>query len=98
MSNFIFLLAVEFFCGSNEKTSKFRNQIEKGGRLAKISVTNPRLVAEDAINKTLSKKKYIVPGWQNRLIIFILKLLPTSVKIKLVLHSYRTMLKKSAHS
>ena len=79
--------------GATPTTELVRNQIETGGRLAKLSVTNPRLVAEDAINKTLSKKKYIVPGWQNRLIIFILKLLPTSVKIKLVLHSYRTMLK-----
>ena len=84
--------------GATPTTDLVRDQIEKGGRLAKISVTNPRLVAEDAINKTLSKKKYIVPGWQNRLIVFILKLLPTSVKIKLVLHSYRTMLKKSARS
>ena len=84
--------------GATPTTDLVRNQIETGGRLAKLSVTNARLVAQDAINKTLSKKKYIVPGWQNRLIILLLKLLPTSVKIKLILHSYRSMLNNSSHS
>ena len=84
--------------GATPTTELVRNQVESGGRLARISLTEPKLVAEVAISKTLAKKKYIIPGWHNKVIVFILSLLPASVKIQLVLHSTKSMLKNGVKS
>lgn len=84
--------------GATPTTELVRNQVESGGRLARISLTEPKLVAEVAISKTLAKKKYIIPGWHNKVIVFILSLLPPSVKIQLVLHSTKSMLKNGVKS
>lgn len=67
------------------------NQINNGGFLARISVTNVELVAKKAIRKTLSGKSIIVPGWKNRISLSALRVLPPFILKRMILNSTKSL-------
>ena len=68
-------------------------QINEGGFLTRVSVTNVEKVAKKAIRSTLNGKAIIVPGWKNRISMKALKILPPVILKKLILNSAKSMLK-----
>ena len=67
------------------------NQIQKGGFMARISVTEAHKVARKAVRNTLKGKPVIIPGWKNRMSLRFLKVLPYSLLQIAILRSYKSM-------
>jgi short-subunit dehydrogenase len=59
-------------------------RIKNNGARARLVVMMPEEVAPIAVNGLLSGKKVIVPGKLNKLILFMNKLLPLSLKMVLL--------------
>jgi len=79
--------------GATPTNDIVKNQIQKGGFIARISVTEAHKVARKAVRNTLKGKPVIVPGWKNRMSLRFLKVLPYSLLQMAILRSYKSMQK-----
>jgi short-subunit dehydrogenase len=77
--------------GATPTNDVVKNQIQKGGFMARVSVTEPHKVARKAVRNTLKGRPVIIPGWKNRMSLRFLKLLPYSLLQIAILRSYRSM-------
>jgi len=77
--------------GATPTNTVVKTQIETGGAMAKISVLTPSYVADYAIERTVQGKAVAIPGFKNRLSLFVAKLLPKSTKLKMAVKVGRTM-------
>ena len=79
--------------GATPTNDVVKNQIQKGGFMARVSVTEAHKVARKAVRNTLKGKPIIIPGWKNRMSLRFLKLLPYSLLQIAILRSYKSMQK-----
>ena len=79
--------------GATPTNDVVKNQINKGGFFARLSVTAASEVAKKAVRDTLSGKPIIIPGWKNRMSLRFLKIFPKSALRFLILRSTRSILK-----
>ena len=77
--------------GATPTNDVVKNQIQKGGFIARISVTEAHKVARKAVRNTLKGKPIIIPGWKNRMSLRFLKILPYSLLQIAILRSYKSM-------
>jgi short-subunit dehydrogenase len=77
--------------GATPTNDVVKNQIQKGGFIARVSVTEAHKVARKAVRNTLKGKPIIVPGWKNRMSLRFLKILPYSLLQIAILRSYKSM-------
>ena len=78
--------------GATPTNDVVKNQINKGGFFARLSVTEASQVAKKAVRDTLSGKAIIIPGWKNRMSLRFLKIFPKSALRFLILRSTKSML------
>ena len=79
--------------GATPTNDVVKNQIQKGGFIARVSVTEAHKVARKAVRNTLKGKPVIIPGWKNRMSLRFLKVLPYSLLQIAILRSYKSMQK-----
>ena len=79
--------------GATPTNDVVKNQIQKGGFMARVSVTEPHKVARKAVRNTLKGRPVIIPGWKNRMSLRFLKVLPYSLLQIAILRSYKSMQK-----
>ena len=79
--------------GATPTNDVVKNQIQKGGFMARVSVTEAHKVARKAVRNTLKGRPVIIPGWKNRMSLRFLKVLPYSLLQIAILRSYRSMQK-----
>ncbi len=79
--------------GATPTNDIVKNQIQKGGFIARVSVTEAHKVARKAVRNTLKGRPVIIPGWKNRMSLRFLKVLPYSLLQIAILRSYRSMQK-----
>ena len=79
--------------GATPTNEIVKNQIKKGGFLARVSVTETHKVAKKAVRNTLKGRPVIIPGWKNRMSLRFLKILPYSLLQIVILRSYKSMQK-----
>ena len=79
--------------GATPTNDVVKNQINKGGFFARISVTEASEVAKKAIRDTLNGKAIIIPGWKNRISLRFLKIFPKGALRFLILRSTKSILK-----
>lgn len=79
--------------GATPTNDIVKNQIQRGGFIARISVTETHKVARKAVRNTLRGKPVIIPGWKNRMSLRFLKVLPYSLLQIVILRSYKSMQK-----
>lgn len=72
-----------------------KNQLKTGGFLARTSTISPEDVAHTAIIGALAHKKIITPGFKNRVSLFVMKLIPTSISLRLLGKQGRKMIANS---
>ena len=77
--------------GATPTNDVVKNQIQKGGFIARVSVTEAHKVARKAVRNTLKGKPIIIPGWKNRMSLRFLKILPYSLLQIAILRSYKSM-------
>jgi len=77
--------------GATPTNDVVKNQIQKGGFMARVSVTEAHKVARKAVRNTLKGKPVIIPGWKNRMSLRFLKVLPYSLLQIAILRSYKSM-------
>ena len=77
--------------GATPTNDVVKNQIQKGGFIARVSVTEAHKVARKAVRNTLKGKPIIIPGWKNRMSLRFLKVLPYSLLQIAILRSYKSM-------
>jgi uncharacterized protein len=77
--------------GATPTTDIVKDQIENGGFFARLSSTTVEVVAHEAIVKTLKGKAIIVPGFKNKLSLFMLKLIPWPLRIILLRNQGKRM-------
>jgi len=77
--------------GATPTNDVVKNQIQKGGFMARVSVTEPHKVARKAVRNTLKGRPVIIPGWKNRMSLRFLKILPYSLLQIAILRSYKSM-------
>ena len=77
--------------GATPTNDVVKNQIQKGGFIARVSVTEAHKVARKAVRNTLKGKPVIIPGWKNRMSLRFLKVLPYSLLQIAILRSYKSM-------
>ena len=77
--------------GATPTNDVVKNQIQKGGFIARVSVTEANKVARKAVRNTLKGKPIIIPGWKNRMSLRFLKILPYSLLQIAILRSYKSM-------
>ena len=77
--------------GATPTNDVVKNQIQKGGFIARVSVTEAHKVARKAVRNTLKGKPVIIPGWKNRMSLRFLKVLPYSLLQLAILRSYKSM-------
>jgi short-subunit dehydrogenase len=77
--------------GATPTNDVVKNQIQKGGFIARVSVTEAHKVARKAVRNTLKGKPVIIPGWKNRMSLRFLKILPYSLLQIAILRSYKSM-------
>jgi len=77
--------------GATPTNDVVKNQIQKGGFMARVSVTEAHKVARKAVRNTLKGKPIIIPGWKNRMSLRFLKVLPYSLLQIAILRSYKSM-------
>ncbi len=77
--------------GATPTNDVVKNQIKKGGFIARVSVTEAHKVARKAVRNTLKGKPIIIPGWKNRMSLRFLKVLPFSLLQIAILRSYKSM-------
>lgn len=77
--------------GATPTNDVVKNQIQKGGFIARVSVTEAHKVARKAVRNTLNGKPVIIPGWKNRMSLRFLKVLPYSLLQIAILRSYKSM-------
>ena len=77
--------------GATPTNDVVKNQIQKGGFMARVSVTEAHKVARKAVRNTLKGKPVIIPGWKNRMSLRFLKVLPHSLLQIAILRSYKSM-------
>ena len=77
--------------GATPTNDVVKNQIQKGGFIASVSVTEAHKVARKAVRNTLKGKPIIIPGWKNRMSLRFLKILPYSLLQIAILRSYKSM-------
>ena len=73
--------------GATPTNDVVKNQIQKGGFIARVSVTEAHKVARKAVKG----KPIIIPGWKNRMSLRFLKILPYSLLQIAILRSYKSM-------
>jgi short-subunit dehydrogenase len=66
--------------GATPTTEIVKFQIENGGIMSRISATSVEFVAKEAIFKTLKGKSVIIPGFKNRLLLFLASCIPWPIK------------------
>jgi hypothetical protein len=79
--------------GATPTNDVVKNQIQKGGFMARVSVTEAHKVARKAVRNTLKGRPVIIPGWKNRMSLRFLKVLPHSLLQIAILRSYKSMQK-----
>ena len=79
--------------GATPTNDVVKNQIQKGGFMARVSVTEAHKVARKAVRNTLKGRPVIIPGWKNRMSLRFLKVLPYSLLQIAILRSYKSMQK-----
>lgn len=79
--------------GATPTNDVVKNQIQKGGFIARVSVTEAHKVARKAVRNTLKGRPVIIPGWKNRMSLRFLKVLPYSLLQIAILRSYKSMQK-----
>jgi short-subunit dehydrogenase len=79
--------------GATPTNDVVKNQIQKGGFIARLSVTEAHKVARKAVRNTLKGKPVITPGWKNRMSLRFLKVLPYSLLQVAILRSYKSIQK-----
>ena len=79
--------------GATPTNDVVKNQIQKGGFIARVSVTEAHKVARKAVRNTLKGRPVIIPGWKNRMSLRFLKVLPYSLLQIAILRSYRSIQK-----
>ena len=77
--------------GATPTNDVVKNQIQKGGFIARVSVTEAHKVARKSVRNTLKGKPIIIPGWKNRMSLRFLKILPYSLLQIAILRSYKSM-------
>ena len=77
--------------GATPTNDVVKNQIQKGGFIARVSVTEAHKVARKGVRNTLKGKPIIIPGWKNRMSLRFLKVLPYSLLQIAILRSYKSM-------
>ena len=78
--------------GATPTNEVVKNQINKGGFFARLSVTEANKVAKKAVRDTLNGKSIIIPGWKNRMSLRFLKIVPKSALRFLILRSAKSIL------
>lgn len=77
--------------GATPTTEIVKNQIENGGLMSRISATPVDFVAKTAIEKTLKGKAIIIPGFKNRVSLFLVGIIPWPIKRILLRNQGRKM-------
>jgi short-subunit dehydrogenase len=80
--------------GATPTTDIVKDQIANGGFFARISASSVEYVAREAITKTLKGKAIIIPGFKNKLALFLVKLIPWPIRIVLLRNQGRRMVEK----
>jgi uncharacterized protein len=80
--------------GATPTTDIVKDQIANGGFFARISALNVEDVAHEAIVKTLKGKDIIIPGFKNKLSLFLVKLIPWPLRIILLRNQGKRMVQK----
>ena len=78
--------------GATPTNEVVKNQINKGGFFARLSVTEANKVAKKAVRDTLNGKSIIIPGWKNRMSLRFLRIVPKSALRFLILRSAKSIL------
>jgi short-subunit dehydrogenase len=77
--------------GATPTTEIVKFQIENGGLMSRISATSVEFVAKEAIVKTLKGKAIIIPGFKNRLSLFLVSMIPWPIRRILLRNQGRKM-------
>jgi len=77
--------------GATPTTEIVKFQIENGGLMSRISATSVEFVAKEAIFKTLKGKAIIIPGFKNRLSLFLVSMIPWPIRRILLRNQGRKM-------
>jgi|TARA_B110000495_G_C22978398_1_gene574882 short-subunit dehydrogenase len=78
--------------GATPTNDVVKTQIKTGGAMAKISVMLPEDVAHYAIKRTMQGRAIAIPGFKNRLSLFIAKFLPRKMKLNMAVKVGETMI------
>ncbi|MBD3414494.1 MAG: SDR family NAD(P)-dependent oxidoreductase [Candidatus Aminicenantes bacterium] len=81
---------VSILCPSGIKTNTHSNQrISTHGAKGNLFLITPEKIAETGIKNMLRGKKIIVPGFSNRLLLFLNRILPEKIKQNLLYNEFK---------